>query len=484
MGLAATEIVRSKSAFEREKAVVLERLPVLRVLLEQRGSKATYRYFEETSPRAPRVDSRLKEVAVVLRRQIEAHLGAETGSRAAEDFLQTGFISTADHHGPLSHPFFANSNLVQGMVNQERGLRSVLVLPCANVSLNNSSYPRGLFLHDSDFREAHIPFVGWKHRRSPVLAAPPYGQEAVNAAMRAARRLALPERERARVLEIISSVYGDSDLFACTRYADQIIRTNHALWRLVPGQSTMDLVTLPQEDVTAQLLQDIHLSKPTVIHRLLFHADARDACTRFFDGIAGAFSSRAGTGTFLFWHIRNGKRFSLTDDGHHALATYDRAYRVRLIPEEVSLALRRGEIVPSMALTFIVLSFYHGVRCGGGFSQINYLTSMKDAWQQVLVALGERDEAGVTSQIETGVFRGEFALAFLELGSRGAPATLLDVLARGDLETRGQCLRAAAGTLALEDAIECMMPEFHAIITREPAKKHAYIIPNNACKIR
>lgn len=53
-------------------------------------------------------------------------------------------ISTADHHGPLGHPFFFQSAILRGLVRPDE---PIVNLCTSHVSLGNSSYPRGLVVH-------------------------------------------------------------------------------------------------------------------------------------------------------------------------------------------------------------------------------------------------------------------------------------------------------------------------------------------------
>ena len=55
--------------------------------------------------------------------------------------------------------------------------------------------------------------------------------------------------------------------------------------------------------------------------------------------------------------------------------------------EALAAALRKRELMPTMALCFIVLSFYYGLRCGGGFLQPNYLTQLKEAYARFLTEI-------------------------------------------------------------------------------------------------
>lgn len=48
-------------------------------------------------------------------------------------------VSTAEHHGPMGHPFFFQSTLLRAITQSER---LVINFATSHVSLGNSSYPR------------------------------------------------------------------------------------------------------------------------------------------------------------------------------------------------------------------------------------------------------------------------------------------------------------------------------------------------------
>lgn len=64
-------------------------------------------------------------------------------------------VSTAEHHGPMGHPFFWQSTILRGIVNPSE---AIINLCTSHVSLGNSSYPRGLVFH-GDGANAPLPYL-------------------------------------------------------------------------------------------------------------------------------------------------------------------------------------------------------------------------------------------------------------------------------------------------------------------------------------
>jgi len=117
-----------------------------------------------------------------------------------------------------------------------------------------------------------------------------------------------------------------------------------------------------------------------------------------------------------------------------------------------------------MALTFIVLSFYYGLSCGGGFLQVSYLTAMKEAYRSLRQTIGAGQiEIDQLSSISADYFCGEFVLGTLSNQGRDVPATPFDFLlyANGDTAER---LRDTASKRSLNEAVDQMMPELYKIV--------------------
>ncbi len=108
-----------------------------------------------------------------------------------------------------------------------------------------------------------------------------------------------------------------------------------------------------------------------------------------------------------------------------------------LDPESIIEALENKKIYPSMALCFIVISFYYGFVCGGGFSQVNYLKNMKEAWVRILGILGENREALAVEKIPTNIFFGEVIYLFKNQTEKN-PAYSLDLLLDSDFTLNHQ----------------------------------------------
>ena len=118
-------------------------------------------------------------------------------------------------------------------------------------------------------------------------------------------------------------------------------------------------------------------------------------------------------------------------------------------------------------LTFIVLSFYYGLKCLGGFSQVNYLTFMKNAYIKMQTERGNYRSIEVCARAQTKEIGGDFTITFIK-GPNGEmlPATGIDLILYGDDKT-WPTLMEESKTIGLDEAISPMMPEFYSILYPE-----------------
>ncbi len=254
----------------------------------------------------------------------------------------------------------------------------------------------------------------------------------------------------------------DPRVFEYEWYGDQVTRTNYALWKKIPGQKDTNLVYLEQESIANALLLNYHMNDDTLLTKLLTDERYLNAFEKYFDGIRGAFSSEENRGTVLFWAIRDHERKKLTRTGT-TLRSEDGTYEISLTKKTIAHALEKKELMPSMALTFIILSFYYGLTCGGGFSQVNYLTRMKDAYLKLLEEMGHPEELPQVTSIKTDFFCGEFVFATMSNKKRTAHASSTDLIMYGGEETGNQ-LHELAKICTLASAVDEMMPEYYKIL--------------------
>ncbi len=445
------QILRSK---------ILEKRPILGQIFEDHSSISVNDYSANLN-RSPQEisNNRKKEFISVFIDIAKKYFDQPALESLDRQLTEHYCISTAEHHGPMMHPFFVHSNLLASISD----LENIIVLAVGNVSLNNSSYPRGLVMHSADGAQVNLPFFSSDERMSPV-----FGHRGYNNQDLAKLHTLVKEKSSHKILSrqvadnlqnVIDWIYGSAA--GEQYYSDQITRTNFKLWQylLRYGQAKMPrLVNLQLEDIILQLLTRHHLTQRTEIHDLIFNQDIRSLSLRETDGIPGNFSLKEKKGTFLFWAIPSGSRHrqQLWPEGNYLVSS--QGYRLLLEPTEIELAINRGELIPNMFLGMVMLSEYYGVKCLGGFSQGTYLTKMAEAYTRIF-ALDPRPGIAHT----TGL-RSDLVLAYFQDRSghlRGASG--LDLVLH---HTPDSWLRfcQTAKKLTLEESMAPLFPELYRIL--------------------
>lgn len=448
--------------FLKLKKEVLEKTPYLRQTLEKKGDTTLLAYFEESLKFSNPVPSeRQEELLQVVKEMIEKLINYEVADNAMKQLQKHYYASTADHHGPITHPFFVNSHLAQSFANKKNLLNTIFVFSCGGISLNNSSFPRGILFHNEKLEKKRLRFASLKNKHHPVFGFPAYTKSKLEIRLKH-EYATLPPEETKRLQPIIDPLYQNEKVYSYSWYSDQISQTNYRLWKKIPGQENVNLIYLEQENIAAQLLLTYHLKKETLITRLLTDESTLEAFELYFDGIQGAFSTTENRGTTLFWAIHKGKRTQLKRK-KNILESTDGSYQIELTPKSLTEALQKKELMPSMALSFIVLSFYHGLTCGGGFLQVNYATEMKEAYLRFLKKIDEETEQKLVSPIKTDYFCGEFVFATIGNKNRTAHASSIDLMLYGNSNTATR-LQELAEVCTLGEAIDMMMPQFYKIL--------------------
>jgi len=226
------------------------------------------------------------------------------------------------------------------------------------------------------------------------------------------------------------------------------------------GRMPGDMIYLECESIVRALFLNTHLIKDTLINKILFNQSYRDAYLKYFEGITGAHFKTHGTQ--LFWYVDH-KKMKKTAlevamiENQYILQSIDRTINIPLTPEEIRGHLQNHTLLPCLALCYSMISFYYGITLGGGFSQIQYLGDMKNAWNQILISVGDSDKS-IATDIPTDIFTGDFVIAGICDSKRTVPATLLDIFLWGDTST-SQSLKKVFGRMTVGECLDIMIPQ-------------------------
>lgn len=472
-----------QARFLELKEAILTKRPVLRQLLQKHGSKNLYQYAEDYIDvnLNPPIKRRQEEFIDTFKKEVAKRLSPEIAEGAAKQLAKYYFVSTADHQGPICSPFFVNSNLLTAapcLDCTDPHLQYVIVLACANISVDNSSFPRGLTVHattNGQLQLHRLAFFSGNTRPPVIYNLPPY---TLNELQKIDHNLdvkldkgEIQKKHVDTLRALFQDIYHKPEVLACPDYSTQVTKTNLELWRrfFAPSKTPHpQLVYLELESLVVRLIVEHHLFKDTTIHRILFSPHYEPLIRQYFDGIFGAFSTQDNAGTYLFWALPKESRYAvqLFKEGNF-LVSKDRSYRIELIPETIQKALLSRELIPSLMLDYIVVAFYYGVKCLGGFNQVNYLTFMKNAYIKMLVDRENYRGIEVCARSQTKEQCEGFTIAFLEdAKKRIVPATGLDLILYGSDLTWRQFLENSK-TITFEEALCPLIPEIYKITYSE-----------------
>lgn len=397
-------------------------------------------------PNANVLKERRNEVIGVISEYAKGILGEDVAKSISEQLAEKYAVITSDHHGPITHPDFVNSNLLNSFVLQKSNsekVKNLIVLSFSNVSLNNFSFPRGHLLHsfkNGEVKLNELPFSPSKDRQCPVFNYPPFIKDSlINVKSRVniwKEEGVINDGDVQEIDKLIDEIYAQPSVLNLKSYSEQITMTNYHLWKrlFVSEEVKPNLLYLEIESIVAELLNKFHVHGNTIISKLLFDDRYNQMILKYFDGITAAFSSREKSGTFLFWAIPKNQKYrvSLWKKGD-SLVSFDGSYSVDLKPEAIGQAIKEKELIPSTLLSFILLSFYYGLVLVGGGGQTSYLTKMKNAYLALLREVGSEEEQELVDNIPTDRLSFPYpSIAYLKGGDDiMIPSTMLDLFIYG-----------------------------------------------------
>jgi hypothetical protein len=466
--------------FQKLIDAILARKPVLRDIMVEFGDVSVLDYARRSlvNPVEQAFPERAPELLGVVHEEIGRLFGSDIATRAVQQMEKFYSVSTADHHGPMTHSFFLNPNLVCAAASAEDPeckKEFVITFPCANVSFNNSSFPRGILYHAMNTKTGgldmgRLAFVPAKHRQAVLYGSPAYTRDDIKRVYadidRQGTEFGLSRKLVNDLRGIVRDIYDQDYIYAQKDYSDQMSLTNYALWkRFFPADSgAPDLLHVPMENMAVNAFLKHHIDSDTTISKMVFNEEYAKILEELFNGVQGAFDTTTGSGTFMFWGLLPEKNYlvSLHRDGNF-LVDVSGEFRVELTPAALRAALESKRIAPSMFFVFAVLAFYYGLRCVGGFSQVNYLVQMQEQWVKFLERIERSDEIPAVKKVQTRGFVGDLAIAYIkDAGGHDCLASGIDLM----LYQTGETWKSLCHTihkLSLSEAFYSLCADFYPV---------------------
>ncbi|MEM7251192.1 MAG: hypothetical protein AAF493_07210 [Pseudomonadota bacterium] len=401
----------------------------------------------------------------LAKEKAEPVLGDRADDLAAE-LERVPAVLTANHHGV---DYFAQSvqgTLLFSLARRPDGQprRTVPVLACAAVPLDNITYPLGMLLyglcsdHAVSALPVRFPIFANRVRRTLVSAADGFDAALAERAIDRLQKAEIggqiePTIARA-ASDVVASFYLRDDVLALPRYVDQSMAVNSAVWQrmFTSDAAAPALACLEFEDMAASLAIADLANPKSLLYELLFDAGACEFVFETLDEQRACWSRAAlaarlegdhkGSkgGTVFFWGVSDkGRRVPLTlSDGGTLLIgcdTQGERWEVSLTPDALQEGLANRTLLPSLFTAFTVIGIARGIACLGAYFQAQYLPIMQQTICRAL-ARGANPSRGIdaVSGVSTDGYLGGMQLVGHSFGDRGiVPAGPIEIIAGGGL---------------------------------------------------
>jgi len=409
-----------------------------------------------------------------------ALLGNKTAGLLERHFADMPIALTANHHG-VDYKFFT----VQGTIlfalprilcSPRDALPIVPVLACGIVPLSNYSFPRGIILSrkievpvsptSKSMTFLKVPLIPVKYSHSLVSVTGPITGKMMSRAVSHLKKLSreseLLDSEKKCLSDLLSE-YSRDGILSLPDYSEQVVVLSPKVWKRMFAPSLQDkipdLAYLEMERVVTVLLEKDIRDEESLIHNLLFDPELRNGILSFLDGQFGCWDlqklerlSRCSTenhlisedfrgcGTVFFWCVDDkGRRVPLLirENGPRPTligVTPGKDISIPMTPGDLRGKLQARRLLPSLFTSFTTLAFARGIKCIGGFFQVDYLPAMQQGFVKALESRGLLDWAKKASRVPTANFvTGMNIVLSLYPDGTTEPAGAVEIIAAGGL---------------------------------------------------
>jgi hypothetical protein len=468
--------------FHELKEKVFMSQPELRTIINAFGDMTLFEYskrYNEPNTAVLATERRTQFIATFAD-EVKRLLDEQTAESCKKQLETTYRVTTTDHHGPMSEGTIVNSNLHEALpyLNGDETIKNIIVLGCANVSFDNETFPRGLLFHSKSPNGVilnQLAFYPRAVRPCPVIFFPAYTAENIQNAYNRIdgweKENAISNEQCQKLKFLINEIYADPSVLACKYFSEQVTKTNFTLWKKIMKfhPDAPNLIYIEQEGIVTALLDNYHLDQNTMIHKLLFTPHYHELILKHFDGVMRGFSTKNKVGTYLFWALPKGAKYrvQLWKNGNY-LETEDGSYKIHLTPEGLRKAIREKELIPSTLFSFILLSFYYGIRLTGGKTQTTYLTQMKKAFIDMQKEYGDLESIMAIETLRTTDLSMNIqSLCYLQTDQESRLSTTgIDLIMYKNKATMS-IVKTLAKVLTLKEVFYRALPDFYKRFYRE-----------------
>lgn len=432
-------------------------------ILTTQGEKRLKQYVKDFAVNSSQPLQSRKDLVKMTSIHTERLFGKDLANAMEARLERESVVLTANHHGVDFHPIYVHGTVLYalpdllGRPDRSPGHEAVVpVFSFGSVSLNNSTFPRGVLLPTFPYTPEHsfhkVGVFPDRLKHTMVSFTPPMTRKMITVAMARVKKLdqtpGLSRNVTARLSDILKEDYLSDDVLAQRSYSDQASLLNDRLWRKVLGSpeevSPLRIIYLEIEPLVSDLLvyHDLH-DVNSLAYRVLFDQDLRHQVIDSLDGVSGCWYRSNGRGTTFFWGVDpQGRRFPLQLDAEGSsdcLVGKDwkgESHRFQLTAQEIEQALADKRLLPGMFICFLAVAFARGIRCFGGPWQTTYLPRMQVRLASALDRTeGYTDWKASVESVPAANYVAGMTLAVAEGESGVCEAGMVEMLAAGGLST-------------------------------------------------
>ncbi len=457
----------SPGSLETYLAGVRGMLPAVDALISRYESTELSRYVGALERRRlPALQCKQDFIAEVVRQTSEA-LGPDVGALIEQDLLDTPQVLTANHHGIDTFAQSTQSNLLFSLRRRSDGtpMRTVPVLACGSVPLNNLTYPRGLLIYAAAGEDSmlRLPIFPDSAKRRLVSVADAFTLEMLERARIRADALRQREKLDSSMASAVGTVLDEFGQLArgYPGYGKQATVANSLMWRRLFRSRfrQSELVYIELESVVGHLLEADLFDSRSICHQLLFDPELRRNLVEKLDGQRGCWQhdrlagrransepaggSETAMGTMFFWGVDSrGRQVPLyvaengdRDPQLRGVAARGDTWGIPLTPESILREVRQRRLLPSIFTSYLLIAIARGISCVGGYYQADYLPTMRQAVFTVLHGASRSgDDGGEAGEFVSDWYLSGMQTIGIRAGDRLMPAGPLEMIACGGLD--------------------------------------------------
>lgn len=289
--------------------------------------------------------------------------------RARSSLESVSSVDTAAHGGIISEDCTLQEYLMLSKDAIQKKIPVFFSFACGVIPMNNLTWPRGFY-----FNGERISLFSKSFDRVAFHECPALTRDQIETRL---KDQSIPQDAK-NILEFIAQL---PNIYDYRSFFEQCTLINYSLFEGTFNHDSRNAscIQLMLESITKRLL--IHeLQNEGEVAQLLFDTSRIPHLIDKLSDLPGTWNKELSKGTFLFWHRSGDFRAAsvfLKDSqlvGQKIAIAYTR--------EEILSAVSKGELVPSVFLSLLLL-LKHGVRSVGGYHQCWYLPQYIDNLRKI-----------------------------------------------------------------------------------------------------